>query len=148
MKAIDLEEFVDKEVVITNNSGMIWEGRLKEGIHPKFSYELHYEYGIGGPILYNRKGYNREGREYNIKHIELKPQKAMTPLSDATIDKLADALTADAIKYIESSTEYVETMVDVINTFLIDRMGQMDEILLGDICIGIFEQIDIVSRNK
>jgi hypothetical protein len=35
-----------------------------------------------------------------------------------------------------------------INRFLIERMGQMDENLLSDICIGIFEQINIVPDNK
>lgn len=76
------------------------------------------------------------------------PQKQMTPLSDATIAKLADALTDDAIKYIQLDEEYIETTVSVISRFLIDRMGQMDENLLSEICLGIFENFDITSNNK
>lgn len=77
------------------------------------------------------------------------PQKAMTQqLSDATIAKLADALLGEAVKYIETDEEYIETTVSVINRFLIERMGQMDENLLSDICIDIFEQINIVTDNK
>jgi hypothetical protein len=69
-------------------------------------------------------------------------------LSDATVQKLADALLGEAVKYIEIDEEYIETTVSVINRFLIERMGQMDENLLSDICIGIFEQINIVTDNK
>ena len=69
-------------------------------------------------------------------------------LSDATIQKLADALLGEAVKYIEIDEEYIETTVSVINRFLIERMGQMDENLLSDICIGIFEQINISPDNK
>lgn len=72
----------------------------------------------------------------------------MTQLSDATIDKLSDALTDDAIKYIELDEEYIETMLSVINRFLIDRMGQMDNTLLSELSDGIFEKINIVSDDK
>ena len=76
------------------------------------------------------------------------PQKAMTPLSNATIDKLADALTDDAIKYLETDEEVIETLVSVIGRFLTDRMGQMDDTLLNELSVIIFENFDLVSNNK
>jgi len=69
-------------------------------------------------------------------------------LSDATIHKLADALTADAIKYLETDEEVIETLVSVIDRFLIDRMGQMDDILLNELSIQILEKINITPVNK
>jgi hypothetical protein len=68
----------------------------------------------------------------------------MTQLSDNTINNLADALTDDAIEYTQSDKEYIEIMVNVINRFLIDRMGQMDENLLNKLSVSIFENIDIM----
>jgi hypothetical protein len=67
----------------------------------------------------------------------------MTKLSDATIHKLADALFDDALDYVQYDEEYIETVVSVINRFLIDRMGQMDEILLSELCLSILEKINI-----
>lgn len=72
----------------------------------------------------------------------------MTKLSDATIEKLADALCADTIEYIQIDEEFIETLVDVINRFLIDRMGQMDDILLSEICIHILKKINMTPDNK
>ena len=74
--------------------------------------------------------------------------KQMTKLSDATIEKLADALFSEALTYIETDEEYIETVVSVINRFLIDRMGQMDEFLLSEMCVCIFEKINITPDNK
>ena len=72
----------------------------------------------------------------------------MTKLSDATIEKLADALFSEALTYIETDEEYIETVVSVINRFLIDRMGKMDEFLLSEMCVCIFEKINIVPDKK
>ena len=151
--SIDLEKFVNKEVVITNNSGMIRKGTMTMSNYKKFPYELHTE--EGAYIHYNREGYNLTddaSNPYNIKHIDLKQpqqsQKAMTPLSDATIEKLADALFADAIQYIQYDEEYIETMVSVISRFLTDRMGQMDDTLLNELSLSIFEQINITPDKE
>jgi hypothetical protein len=154
---IDLEEFVNKEVVITTNSDVIREGRMTKAINSIFPYELHNGDGKYY-ICYNREGYNithNASKSSNIKHIELKkpqqpqqPQKPMTPLSDATIAKLGDALTDDAIKYLETDEEVIETLVSVIGRFLTDRMGQMDDTLLNELSFIIFDNFDIVSNNK
>jgi hypothetical protein len=74
--------------------------------------------------------------------------KQMTKLSDATIHKLADALFDDALDYVQYDEEYIETVVNVINRFLIDRMGQMDEFLLSEMCLAILEKMNIVPDNK
>lgn len=72
----------------------------------------------------------------------------MTKLSDATIQKLADALFSEALTYIETDEEYIETVVNVINRFLIDRMGKMDEFLLCEMCICILEKMNITPHIK
>ncbi len=69
-------------------------------------------------------------------------------LSDATIAKLADVLTDDAIKYLETDEEVIETLVSAIGRFLTDRMGQMDDTLLNELSFIIFDNFDIVSNNK
>ena len=42
----------------------------------------------------------------------------MTKLSDATIEKLADALFSEALTYIETDEEYIETVVRCVSAFL------------------------------
>ena len=152
---IDLEEFVGKEVIITLKNDEVIETEInKDGseTYPYYcrtgriiydSYPRYEQYDICGTGL------------FDIVKIELKqpqqpqqPQKAMTPLSEATIHKLADALTDDAIKYLETDEEVIETLVSVIGRFLTDRMGQMDEYLLGELSVTIFENFDLVSNNK
>jgi hypothetical protein len=148
---INLEEFVNKEVHITLRNDEEYVTTIKKyGAH---IYSYCFEHPCGQPFTYTQEGINdlsMQRSSLDIVKIELKqPQKAMTQqLSDATIQKLADALLGEAVKYIETDEEYIETTVSVINRFLIERMGQMDENLLSDICIGIFEQIDIVPDNK
>jgi hypothetical protein len=72
----------------------------------------------------------------------------MTQLSDDTIQKLADVLFDDAIKYIEYDEEFIETLVSIISRFLVDRMGQMDDNLLNELSLCIFEQMNISPDNK
>jgi hypothetical protein len=146
---INLEEFVGKEVVITQNNGVVFETTL----YRNRDVERPYYFNVPGwSYMYNKDGvYNPKCPEYkfNIKEIKLKQsQKAMTPLSDATIKKLGDALTDDAIKYLETDEEVIETLVSVISRFLIDRMGQMDDTLLNELSFIIFDNFDIVSNNK
>ena len=148
---IDLEEFVDKKVIVNLRSGQVIETVIN------VNKNTIYPYSIGSGRTY--KGYTRYG-DYNIcgsgpldiVKIELKepqqPQKAMTPLSNATIQKLADALTDDAIKYLETDEEVIETLVSVIGRFLTDRMGQMDDTLLNGLSFIIFDNFDITSNIK
>lgn len=72
----------------------------------------------------------------------------MTQLSDATIEKLSEVLVDDAIEYIQLDEEYIETLVSVISRFLTDRMGQMDEHLLNELSVTIFEQINIIADKN
>jgi hypothetical protein len=68
---IDLENFVNKKVIITRNCHGTRVGCLMKGKHNTFPYELHLE--KGGIIQYNREGYNlsiNASNPYNIKHIE------------------------------------------------------------------------------
>ena len=72
----------------------------------------------------------------------------MTQLSDATIHKLSEALVDDAIECVQLDDEYIETLVSVISRFLTDRMGQMDEHLLNELSVSIFEQINIIADKN
>jgi hypothetical protein len=149
---IDLEEFVNKEVVITLRNGEEYVTTIKKYAAHLYSY--CFKHPCGHHFTYTQEGINdintsMQRAPLDIVKIELKqPQKQMTPLSDATIEKLADALTDDAIKYLELDEEYIETLVSVINRFLTDRMGQMDDTLLSEICLGIFEQISITPDKE
>ena len=69
-------------------------------------------------------------------------------LSDDTIQKLADVLFDDAIEYIQYDEEFIETLVSIISRFLTDRMGQMDDKLLNELSLCIFEQMNIAPDIK
>lgn len=147
-KVIDLEEFLNKEVVVTLGDGTKIAEIIRKNENSIYPYSFSCEYP--------RKSYTRDGHynaymsgPFDIVKIELKqPQKTMTQLSNATIDKLADALTADAINYLESDEEVIETLVSGIGRFLTDRMGQMDDTLLTELSFIIFDNFDLVSNIK
>jgi hypothetical protein len=149
---INLEEFVNKEVHITLRNDEEYVATIKK--YGAYTYSYCFEHPCGQPCTYTQEGIHDLNTSMqrcglDIVKIELKqPQKTMTPLSDATIQKLADALTTDAIKYLETDEEVIETLVSVIGRFLIDRMGQMDDTLLSEICISIFEQISITPDKN
>ena len=96
---IDLEEFVDKKVIVNLRSGQVIETVIN------VNKNTIYPYSIGSGRTY--KGYTRDGYynfcepgPFDIIKIEIKqpqqPQNQMTKLSDATIQKLADALFSEA----------------------------------------------------
>ena len=152
---IDLEEFVGKEVIITLRNGEEFVRNIAKIYTGK--YEFAFYHPTKEMLAYDREGVSGllcgiVENPFDIVKIEIKqpqqPQNQMTKLSDATIQKLADALFSEALTYIETDEEYYETVVSVINRFLIDRMGQMDEFLLSEMCVCIFEKINITSNNK
>ena len=71
----------------------------------------------------------------------------MTKLSESTISKLADALAPEAVKYIQETPEYAEFMMDMFSEFLVEKMGEMDEILKDEIRFLLMDRIYLVPQR-
>lgn len=135
---INLEEFVNKEVIIRFYNGsrigaIIEKDNLVEGYPFYFKDEIcEYQY-------YSKSGYAWKSHRYcNIIDIQLKkPQKTMA-LSDKTIEKLAEALAPEAVEYIQQSDEYLQFMTEQLTKFLKERMGEMDNEVAVEIVSIIF----------
>lgn len=64
-------------------------------------------------------------------------------LSDASISKIADALKPSVIDYVSMDEGFIETLQTAIIEGIRDTMGDMDEDLLFELGILIFDRIDL-----
>jgi hypothetical protein len=64
-------------------------------------------------------------------------------LSQQTISKIAHALKPEIINYIYASDKYAEFMQDAITAAIDDKMGEMDEDLMFDLGMLIFDRIEL-----
>lgn len=64
-------------------------------------------------------------------------------LSDASISKIADALKPAVIDYVSMDEGFIETLQTAIIEGIRDTMGEMDEDLLFELGILIFDRIDL-----
>ena len=67
----------------------------------------------------------------------------MMTLSPQTISKIAHALKPEIINYIYSSEKYAEFMQDAITDAIDAKMGEMDEDLMFDLGMLIFDHIEL-----
>jgi hypothetical protein len=64
-------------------------------------------------------------------------------LSDASISKIADALKPSVIDYVSMDEGFIETLQTAIIEGIRDTMGDMDEDLLFELGVLIFDRIDL-----
>lgn len=64
-------------------------------------------------------------------------------LSDASISKIADALKPAVIDYVSMDEGFIETLQTAIIDGIRDTMGEMDEDLLFEIGMLIFDRIEL-----
>lgn len=64
-------------------------------------------------------------------------------LSPQTISKIADALKPEIINHIYASEKYAEFMQDAITAAIDNKMGEMDEDLMFDLGMLIFDRIEL-----
>ena len=64
-------------------------------------------------------------------------------LSDASISKIADALKPSVIDYVSMDEGFIETLQTTIIDGIRDTMGDMDNDLLLEIALLVFQRIDL-----
>ena len=64
-------------------------------------------------------------------------------LSTTTISQIADALKPEIIEHIYSNEKYAEFMQEMIISAIDAKMGEMDDDLLYDLGMTIFERIEL-----
>lgn len=144
---INLEHFVNKEVLIVNNCGNTRVGFLKKSsdINSSFNYRLHLEDGLY--ISYNKQGYcytESPNDPYNIKKIQLRHQSTMTePLKDDTMKVMVRCLTPEAIRYIEGHEKYAEMIFSLFDEFLNEKIGEVNEQVKGNMSCFFMDGISI-----
>ena len=69
-------------------------------------------------------------------------------LSNESIQALAKAITAEVVEEIFASDAYVEFMMQTIPNVICDKMGDIDDELLGELSFMVFDNIDIVPTSK
>jgi len=64
-------------------------------------------------------------------------------LSTTTTSKIADALKSEVIDYIYAHEKYAEVMQDLIVEAIGAKMGEMDEDLMFDLGMLMFDRIEL-----
>lgn len=152
---LDLEQFVDKKVIVTLNNDQVIETTICKQEKPySVTYPYYYEYydEVGNYSVvrtYNESGIYDIGNfnsAYNIKSIQLKNQP-MTKLSDKAFDNLCNALTSDVILYIDKDSRYVHFMQEVIPDALSQLMGPLDDDLKCELSMAIMDRMALKQTN-
>lgn len=144
---INLENFVNKEVLIINNCGNSRVGTLKKSLDIKSSFKYRLYLDTGLHIAYNQEGYcytEYPKDPYNIKHIQLRQQSKMTePLNDETLRTMVRCLAPEAIRYIEGHEKYAEVIFSLFDEFLSEKIGEVNEQIKGDMSCFFMDGISI-----
>jgi hypothetical protein len=64
-------------------------------------------------------------------------------LSNATFNKLADALKSEVVSYILQDERYVEFLMDMIPDSIQNKLGPMDDIVLYELSLCVMEKIEL-----
>ena len=64
-------------------------------------------------------------------------------LSNATFNKLADALRSEVVSYILLDERYVEFLMDMIPDAIQNKLGPMDDIVLYELSLCVMEKIEL-----
>lgn len=124
---IDLSQFVDKEVTVTLRGSEEYVATIKKHDNPNISYPFYFRHPFGEQINYTQSGCHgyRHLDIIKIEHHYTKPMKT-TELPESTIEKLAEVLSPDAVKYITGTEEYVTFMSEMLSKFVRERMGNLN----------------------
>lgn len=62
-------------------------------------------------------------------------------LSDKTVNRLADAMAPEVVKYILEDDRWTEFMVEVISDAIVSKLGVLDGDLHGELAYSISERL-------
>lgn len=69
-------------------------------------------------------------------------------LSPKTFQSLCQVITPEVVEEIFSSDEYVEFMMQMIPNVIQDKMGPLEDELLGELSFMVFDNINLVPVSK
>lgn len=149
---IDLSQFVDKKVVVTLKNGQVYDTKIcnnyNQSLNPIYPYKMEatdftYTYTKDG-----KHDIDYSPSDLDIVDIQLKVKKTM-PLSEHTVNRLAEALAPEAVEYITSSEEYTEFMAEMTFKFLTEKMGEMDRNLHVELstALSVDKLVLLPARN-
>jgi hypothetical protein len=64
-------------------------------------------------------------------------------LSNATFNKLADALKSEVVNYILQDESYVEFLMEIIPSAIQEKLGPMDDIVLYELSLCVMEKLEL-----
>lgn len=140
---IDLEQFLDKEVILTLSNDMKVETKIGCTNDSTYSYWCI----VNGMLrTYTKNGIydTNYDNEFNIKSIQLKNQP-MIKLSNQAFQKLTESIISEVIDYIMQDERYVDFMQEVIPDAISYLMGELDENLKYELSIAIMDHITMRS---
>lgn len=69
-------------------------------------------------------------------------------LSEFTVKKLASALTPEVVEYIYNDDRWISFMIELISDAIVDKLGELDLDLHGELCAIISEYITLSGGDS
>jgi hypothetical protein len=64
-------------------------------------------------------------------------------ISAKSLNKIAAALAPEVVEYIYNDERWIEFLIQMISDAVVDKMGQLDYDLYGNLCYAISENIGL-----
>lgn len=68
-------------------------------------------------------------------------------LSHSSLIKIADALAPEVSDYIFNSDEWIEFLIEQISNAVVEKLGELDPDLHGNLCYAISEKLVLKTTN-
>lgn len=64
-------------------------------------------------------------------------------ISSKSLNKIAAALAPEVVEYIYNDERWYDFLIEIVSDAVVDKMGQLDYELHGELCCAISEQIGL-----
>lgn len=146
---IDLSQFVDKEVHITLRGGEEFVTTIKKHENEEeYSYPFYFIHPFGEQVNYSQSGCHGF-RHLDIIKIKLRNSEPMNEsLKCETVIGIADAMIPEVIRYVESHKRYAELMFSLMDEFMTQNLGSLNENVKGELSCFMMDRILLRSTKS
>jgi small nuclear ribonucleoprotein (snRNP)-like protein len=141
MTLINLENYLNKEVVIKLQSGATRTGQvrysdIKHNPDVKYTFENVSHYNKFGQAYSSEGNRNVVIREYDI--VEIQPTNNTAYVIASVI---ASALKENALQYVQTNNKFADVVVELLDEYIKENIGVLNKNVKGDVIQSILDSL-------